>query len=167
MGHFALQELPRLVATAMALWPLSASHPCAGVLWRPSFMSACHTLSLRIWHIRPRKELYPFPFRRLARLLHLQSVTARCSLRPRGFTLTLALTHQDISPAPKMRGSAYTPIFQNFRGYVSDSGQLSLHLAELALVRTDYQSSQVLPSNMAMSYSGKPPCLLECGSLPG
>jgi hypothetical protein len=59
------------------------------------------------------------------------------------------------------------PTFDTFGATCLIQSYFPFNLAELALVQTDLQSSQVLPSDLTMSCSGRPPCLHDYGTLPG
>jgi len=93
-----------------------------------------HTSLSHLWHRCFREEL-PFPATRLVAPSSVRS--ARCSLRPRVTVVALVLTCSHLLSAPVLNGSTSLHLFILFRGYVSDSERLSLHLAELAVVQSD------------------------------
>jgi hypothetical protein len=142
VGRFAHRALPRFKATAFR--PLSASHPCTGGLWCSSFyVGSPYSAPLSL-----AQTFLQRPASTVTRLVAPLSVrSARCSRRPRETTVTLAIAHHGVSPAPKLKGSAYIQLNKTFGAMCLIQDSTPFNLAELALVQTDYSSSQVLPSD--------------------
>jgi hypothetical protein len=136
--------------------------------WCPQVFLFLHWFTIlyspHLWNRCYCKELIP-----VTRLVAPYSVRlARCSLRPREFTASLTITFCCVSPAPVSDRIGNLPPFYPFGAMCLIQGY-TLHLAKLArgtFVPT-HRDSQKLQSDLVKSCSGRPPCLLDYGSLPG